>query len=303
MYRSRLMYPKIQKRVPKRSKLSAGARSFSVWDLADVSIMSTEMGDYDALHASFYDETDGRGRKDVAFYVDSAKNAMGPVLELGCGTGRVLLPIAALGIDVVGLDRSREMLAVCKRKLEAEPAEIQRRVELVQGDMCDLALGRRFPLILIPHRSFQHVLTPEAQRELLTRIRAHMTDDARLVFNLFDPLPEMIAACSGHLSGVVRKTGHEFSHPRTDNRVVQLDSTEYELETQTVSVERFYDEFDVAGKRVSRSATNFTLRFTYRLEMQYLLELCGFRVEALYGDFDHAPFRPGGEQVWIAKKA
>lgn len=261
------------------------------------------MGDYDALHASFYDETDGRGRKDVAFYVELAKEAGGPVLELGCGTGRILLPIGGLGIDAVGVDRSREMLAVCRRKLDAAPDTLRQRVALVHGDMCDLALGRTFPQVLIPHRSFQHVLTPEAQRALLLRIREHMTEDARLVFNVFDPLPEMIAASSGHLSGVIRKTGHEFTNPRTDNRIVQLDSTEYDLESQIVSVERFYDEFDVAGKRVSRSATNFKLRFTYKWEMQYLLELCGFRIDTLYGDFEGAPFRPGGEQIWIAKKA
>lgn len=261
------------------------------------------MGDYDALHASFYDQTDGRGTKDVAFYVDVAKRIPGPVLELGCGTGRVLLAVAELGGHVVGVDRSREMLALCKGKCEAADAAIRDRVEILHGDMINLALGRTFPLIMIPHRSFQHVLTPEAQRECLTRIRDHLADAGRLVFNVFDPLPEMIAASSGHLSGVVRKTGHEFSHPETQNRVVQLDSTDYELESQLVSVERFYDEFDVAGRRVSRSATHFKLRFTYKWEMQYLLELCGFELEALYGDFERGPFRPGGEQVWLVRRA
>lgn len=260
------------------------------------------MGDYDALHASYYDETDGRGRNDVAFYVEVAKSGAGPVLELGCGTGRVLLPIAESDIEIVGVDRSRDMLAVCKRKLEHATEVARTRAQLVHGDMCELALGRTFSLVIIPHRSFQHVLTPAAQRDLLQRIREHLTPDGRLVFNVFDAMPEMIAASSGHLSGVVRKTGHDFVHPRTGNRVVQLDSTEYELDSQTVTVDRFYDEFDIAGKRVSRSGTNFRLRWTYRMEMQYLLELCGFAVEALYGDFENGAFRPGGEQVWICTK-
>lgn len=270
--------------------------------LRGAAVESAAMSDYDALHASFYDDTDGRGRKDVAFYLDVAKAYGGPILELGSGTGRVLLALAELGFEVVGIDRSSDMLAVCERKLGAADAGVRARTRLVRGDMCDLSLGRTFPLVIIPHRSFQHVLTPTAQRDLLGRIHTHLSENGRLVFNVFDAMPEMIAASSGHLSGVVRKTGHEFTHPKTDNRVVQLDANDYELDTQIVTVDRFYDEFDVAGKRVSRSGTSFKLRWTYRIEMQYLLELSGFEVEALYGDFERGAFRTGGEQIWVVRK-
>jgi len=93
--------------------------------------------------AEFYDHVvPYRERQDVAFFVELAREAGGPVLEVGCGTGRVLIPTARAGFEIVGLDLSPSMLAVCRESLAQEPAEVQARVELVEGDMRDFDLGR-----------------------------------------------------------------------------------------------------------------------------------------------------------------
>lgn len=261
------------------------------------------MSAYAAVHAKFYDATDGKLTKDVEFYVRAALASAGPVLELGCGTGRILLPTASAGVHIVGLDSSPAMLASCANKLRAMHNDIQQHIQLECADMTTFERAEKFGLVSIPHRSFQHLLSSDDQRTALARIRARMSDKARLVFNIFDPMPEMIAACSGHLSGIVRKVGADFTHPQNGNRMVQLDSTVYEPATQLITIERFYDEFNHAGERINRHGTVFQLRFTYRFEMQYLLALCGFKVEALYGGFEQEPFRAGGEQVWVATKA
>ena len=110
--------------------------------------------------AEFYDHVvPYRSRIDVAFFVDMARASGGPVLEVGCGTGRVLLPCARAGVDVVGLDVARPMLDVLRRSLARESADVQRRVRIVHDDMRTFALGQRFPLVTLPFRSFQHMLT------------------------------------------------------------------------------------------------------------------------------------------------
>src|SRR5689334_10632334 len=102
-------------------------------------------------------------RRDVEFWVDAARAAKGPVLELGCGTGRVLLPIARAGVEVTGLDRSRPMLDKARANLARENEAVRARVHLHEGDMRDFDLGRRFALVLAPFRSFQHLVEIDDQ--------------------------------------------------------------------------------------------------------------------------------------------
>src|SRR5262245_13745570 len=99
------------------------------------------MEEYDRLDAAFYDHYSLGVEGDVPFYVEEARKTGGPVLELGCGTGRILLPIAESGIPIVGLDRAPSMLTVLKQKLSQYSPTTQQRVELVEGDMRHLALG------------------------------------------------------------------------------------------------------------------------------------------------------------------
>ncbi len=112
------------------------------------------LGGYDdnPFIAEFYDSVvPYRERQDVNFFVEMAQRSGGPVLELGCGTGRVLIPIAKSGIEIVGLDASPGMLSLCREKLLSESNDVQSKVlDLVQGDMRAFQLSRKFSLVTIP---------------------------------------------------------------------------------------------------------------------------------------------------------
>src|SRR5881409_766472 len=102
-------------------------------------------------------------RSDIAFFVEAALAAGGSVLELGCGTGRVLIPTARAGVEIVGVDASPHMLRVCHERLQPEPDAVRSRVTLVQADMRSFEIDRRFTLATIPFRPFQHLLTVDDQ--------------------------------------------------------------------------------------------------------------------------------------------
>lgn len=140
------------------------------------------------LGVELYDLFTGGGllTGDVEFYLDSARRFGGPILELGTGTGRVLIPLADAGHEVVGVDLSRPMLDRAAAKLRERP-EPTSRVRLVEGDMTSFDLDQQFALALVPARSFQHVVTPEGQRLALNCIRRHLLPGGHLILDLFDP--------------------------------------------------------------------------------------------------------------------
>lgn len=258
------------------------------------------MDEYTGLSARYYDFTPGLPG-DVQFYVKEAQRYGSPVLELGCGTGRVLIPTAQAGIHIVGLERSTDMLALAGEKIAALGAEIESRVRLVEGDMRSFSLGERFNLITIPFRAFLHLMTGEDQRAALHCIRDHLADNGRLIFNIFDPRVEIIAAHQEAMGSAQQKL-KEFLIPETGQRVIVWAQRVYDLDEQVIREERIFEEVDAEGKMVSRTYTPLVLRWVYRYEMAYLLELCGYQIEALYGDFRRGPFHAGGEQIWVVSK-
>jgi len=246
----------------------------------------------------FYDvrEVIGRGHPcegDVEFYVKQAGRTGGPVLDLGCGTGRIAMPLARAGLQVVGLDRSLHMLRVARSKVTDDDD-----VTFVRGNMARFNLGRRFRFMLIAYRAFQHLLTPAEQRSCLQRVHRHLIAGGRFVVHLFDPRLEFCYPGSPTLS--TRPPGRDAKSGRTvDVAVVdrQLDPL-----TQTFSERWVWTVKDDAGHVIEEVPDTLVLRWTYRYEMAYLFELTGFRVRACYSDFFGSPPRYGAEQVWVVEK-
>ena len=264
------------------------------------------MEQYARIDSSYYDNYTFGLTGDVKFYVEEAQRSPGRVLELACGTGRVTIPLALAGIDVVGIDLSEPMLDIAREKLAELGEDVRNRVQLVHGDMrsffVDTPDGEKFSLAMIPYRSFCHILTPEDQSRVLARMCDHLADDGRLIINIFDPKLDWILEDSSFPESSLRKH-HEFTNPATGNRVVIWDTRKYDLEAQVIDEDRIFEEIDRDGVVIQRSYAKWSLRWTYRHEMEYLLRLSGFKIEALYGDFDRGPFHYGGEQIWIARKA
>ena len=259
------------------------------------------MKDYYDFDAALYDYNSTGIDNEVDFYVEEAVKAGSPVLELGCGTGRITIPVAEEGIEITGLDRSDVMMKRAKEKLARFDENVGSRVRFVNGDMRNFSLGKKFNLVMIPYRAFLHLLTSEDQVMALTTVRQHLVDGGKLILNVFDPNIEMIVAHSGHLGSSYKKM-QECVRFDNGNRVILWDTRKYHLENQLIDVYFIFEELDKKGKVISKTYSFMNLRYIFRFEMQYLLELCGFKIEALYGDCKRGEFRHGGEQVWIAVK-
>ena len=254
-----------------------------------------EYGNLSTIYDAYFTGVEG----DVDFYVSEAQRSRGQVLELGCGTGRITVPLAEAGFRVTGLDNSTQMLALARERVSALDKAVQRRIHLVQADMRSFQLGRRFGLIVAPYRAFMHLLTPQDQVQALLSIHAHLSRHGRLILNLFDPTEELVWDKS---PATALRYDTEFVHPATGRRVVAWYTRRYDIVQQIIQQQMVFDELDEAGTVVQRSYLPLTLRYSHRYEIHYLLELCEFEVEALYGGFRREEYR-GGEQLWIARSA
>lgn len=251
--------------------------------------------------AQFYDFiVPYRDRQDVAFFVEMAQRSGGPVLEAGCGTGRVLIPTARSGIEIAGLDGSSYMLSVCKSKLASQPASVQSKVTgLVQADMRVFELGRKFNLVTIPFRPFQHLLTVEDQLSCLLNIRKHLVAGGRLILDVFNPsLPHLTE------KQYLAEHGEEPKFTTDDGRRVlrraRIISRDYF--NQITHNESTYYVTHPDG-REERFVHRFPMRYFFRFEVEHLLARCHFDIEAVYADYDKSPFgsKYPGELIFIAR--
>jgi SAM-dependent methyltransferase len=239
-------------------------------------------------------------RPDVSFFVEAAKAAGSPVLEIGCGTGRILIPTAQAGIDVVGLDLSPEMLAVCRKRLRQEDLAVQSRVELVQADMRTFDLGRRFTLATLPFRPFQQLITVDEQLSCLMSIRPHLVDGGRVVLDVFNP---SLDALAGPQEGQEIGDEPEFSTPDGRRVVRRHRIVAHDRFTQVNHVELIYYVTHPDG-REERLVHAFPMRYLFRFEVEHLLARCRFDVEQLYASFDKSAYgsRYPGDLIFVARK-
>lgn len=252
--------------------------------------------------AAFYDVTYNRMRQtDVGFYVDLHRETPGGTLEIACGTGRVLIPSARTGGAITGLDFSKTMLEVCRKNLAEEPPEVRARVTLVEGNMTDFDLGRTFALITIPFRPFQHLVTVAAQRACLACVREHLARGGRLVFDVFHPNPQYLVDYPDFDAAKIDTSETALPDGRTVSRASRI--TGHHRAEQYNDVELIYDVTWPDGRR-ERLVQPFPMRYYYRYELEHLLELCGFRVVELYGNFDRSPFADDSpEMIFVAEAA
>ena len=235
---------------------------------------------YDAIYA---------GRGDAGFWrTMAAASGDGPILELGCGTGRVLLPLARAGYEIIGLDLSSRMLDRCHAKVDAGQPELQARVRLVEADMTSFDLGRGFAAIICPFAGFQQLRTVEQQLACLDRCRTHLLPHGRLVLDLPNPDP---APPSYAREEQADGEGTAQVVDWTDGRRIRwwMKVTGYERALQCNECEVNYEI--IAADGVTRRVTEtIFLRYTFRYELEHLLVRAGFRIVALHGAYDCSPF-------------
>ena len=256
------------------------------------------MSEYDELASSIYDAYFSGISGDVDFYLNEAKNSGGGILELGCGTGRISIPIAEAGVRVDGLDPSPAMLKQADAKLQIANSEVTNLLRLQWGDMRSFEMNRRYKLVIIPYRSFMHLKTLEDQVMTLTTIFDHLKPGGSLIFNIYDPMMELVLM--EPIFGD-RQYDTEFRHPKNGHLVKAWYTRLIDIVPQIITQHFWFEEHGDNGIVVNQYETDLTLRYTHRYEMHYLLEMCGFQISHLYGDFDRHVYT-GAEQIWIASK-
>jgi SAM-dependent methyltransferase len=241
-----------------------------------------------------------RERADVDFFVEAAKESGGPVLEVGCGTGRVLIPTARAGIEISGLDLSPHMLAVCRERLKAEAQKVQSRVRLVEGDMRQFELGQTFSLVTLPFRPFQRLILLEEQLTCLGCIHRHLAEGGKLILDIFNP---MLEALVNKDFGKEMAEEPEFSLP-DGRKVIRKHSVVSRDVANQINYTELVHYVTYPDGRKERLVQAFPMRYFFRFEAEHLLARAGFRVEHVYADYDKSPYgsKYPGELIFVAGK-
>lgn len=236
----------------------------------------------DAQLARLYDAFPFDG--DLPLYLRLAAAEGGRVLEVGCGTGRVLLALARAGCSVTGIDASPHMLSIVREKLDAEPAA---RARLVAGDMRDFDLRDEppFDLAIVAVKTFAYLLEREDQQRCIATIARHLRPGGLFAIDLLHPRPDWVAEPVGRLRDDLLATSADGV---TVSRVESLVSVD--LVRQVRVIRSAYEVIDPNGTITLKRFVEWPYRWTYRYEAEHLLERAGLSVEGLYGGYAGEPF-------------
>jgi len=230
------------------------------------------MSAYDKI-ARLYDPWSHSVVEDVSFYVEEAVRSGGPVLELGVGTGRIAVPIAAAGIEVVGVDLSAGMLEVAGERAALAGVELDLRL----GDMREPPVDGTFPLVLIPFRSLLHMETDADRRAVLRTVARRLAPGGTFIFDVFAPGADDIAETHGRW--LEREPGI-------------WERADWNEATRTL----------LLRVRGTDGEAEMSLAWLAVAEWEALLREEGFVVDALYGWFDRSPWRGGEDSVWVCRR-
>lgn len=250
---------------------------------------------YDGLEAASYDLVDELSDfDDYAFYRLLIESNPGPILDLGCGTGRILVPLAEEGLDVVGLDASAEMLAICREKLGLE----KRNVPLVQGDIRQFDLNERFSTILIPGFSIQLLLEADDLDACLKACLGHLKPGGQVIIPTYLPW-EMLE------SGLDRMPLEMHREGETDEngqRFVAWQGWELNRIEQRLTLKNRFQHLDSSDTVLVEEDREMTIHWHLAYEMQSRLGRIGFSEIDLYGDFQTNKSAENSESIiYVAK--
>jgi SAM-dependent methyltransferase len=256
--------------------------------------MKLEVNEFDPF-ARFYDLFYGEWEDDLHMYRDFALAADGPILEIGCGTGRVLVPLALDGYHITGIELSEAMLARARAK--ADTAQVSGRITLIQGDMRDFEIPAVFALAFIPINTFMHCYDTSQQLSCLRSIHRHLYPGGKLIVDIFHPDPQTLLESDGRLVS----EGTDLD-PETGHTVHRFYSRRLDLADQSQHITFILDETGSIGA-VSRTLFSFRMRYVHRYEMELLLHAAGFRLEAVYGSYDLEPFDSSSDKMVFVARA
>lgn len=254
--------------------------------------------EYDAF-AEIYEvwvESAPAAERNLPFYIEEALRTKGTVVELGVGDGRIAIPIAEQGKPIIGVDSSAVMLARCRARAEA--TGVADLITLIQADFRDFVLPQPAELITIPFHTIGHLVSMDDKRAGLHHIWSQLAPGGRLIFDAFVPSEEYMRANHNRLS-----LRAEYTDMASGRDVLLWVCVRYDFDAQTIHIITFTDELDEEGVVERRKCRRLSFSYLYPEQARALLEETGFKVEALYGDFDRRPFDEGSsEHIWVARR-
>ena len=225
------------------------------------------------------------------FYVALAQQANGPVLDVACGTGRILLPCLQAGVDIEGLDLFEPMLDTLRAKARA----LGLAPRLHRADMSDFSLPRRFQLIMIPFNAFIHNMTQEAQIRCLQLCREHLLPGGELTFDTFFPSLTIVGAPQH-----TRVLEGELPHPQTQLPIRLYDTRSFDRVAQEQHSLNEIELLSADGIVQTVYRSEIRSRYIYKNEMQLLLRVAGFARWEIYGNFDRQPLTNENDAMVVA---
>lgn len=254
--------------------------------------MGTEYDNF----ARYYDLEYRNVTEDLEFYRLFAERTGSPVLELGCGTGRILLHLAKSGIRVTGIDSSTPMLDICRQRMDGD-SRLERHVKLEEADMRAFSLRTRFRMAFCAINSFMHLMTGEDQAACLATVHRHLTAGGLLIVDIFNPDLALLLEGGGRLM-----LERLLVDPAIPTVVTKMVSAWVDRVSQVNHVTYLYDEIQSDGL-LKRTVASISQRYLYRYEMEMLLQRNGFEVENIYGSYDLDAFGPESlKMIYVARR-
>ena len=255
---------------------------------------TTTKGDAHYADAKYYDQAYRKRRHDVEYYVEVAERHKGPILELGCGTGRVSVAIARAGKSVVGVDRMPQMLSQAKERANALPKSAQSLLEFRKGDIRKVRLGKQFGRVISPFNVFMHLYTRKDFEDTLETVKAHLLPKGRFIFDVLLPYPTSL----GRDPDKRYRVGH-VRHPKDGERYKYNEYFSYDAATQVQTV---LMDFEHPTHPRKSFVTPLTQRQHFPAELEALLHYNGFKVLEHCGDFKGGAITTESDsQVIVAK--
>lgn len=246
--------------------------------------------------ARFYDNDYRFYDDDLQCILDLAQECGDPVLELGCGTGRALLPLAAMGHNVTGIDISPGLLDVAREKVQR--TDLSGQVTLHEADMRSFALEQTdFAFAFCVSNTLMHCTTQGEQLAALHSVYQHLRPGALLLLDLFNPdLPRLL-----EVEGVC-ELADQWEDAQSGTQVLKWSVRRVDIGEQLQETLFIYEEIATDGT-VRRTPCPFLLRYLWRGEGELMLAAAGFQVEAVWGDFDGEPYSSGSDHlIFLARK-
>jgi ubiquinone/menaquinone biosynthesis C-methylase UbiE len=252
---------------------------------------------YDQI-APYYDLIHSGLKEDLKLLITLAAERDDPVLELGCGTGRLLLTFSRIGHTVIGIDNSPAMLGIARKKLSKESVSVRERVSLVEGDITSFELNQRFGLVMLPYNTLFH-LDWSGRRKCFRRVERHLRPGGRFVIDIDNPFEIADPVEDGILL-----LERSMMEPGSDQLILQTTSSWVDTDTQQRHMTWIFDTSSISGGAISRTVVKSVFHYVHSHELEVELRSAGLKVHALYGDYDREPY---GEQsprlLVVAEKA